>query len=489
MPPTRYARLVQAATLLAVFAMAAHYALDSDTWWHLRAGEWILTHGAVPQVDVFSHTRLGDAWQYPGWLIQVWMAAVVSGLGLGGLNLWTAALVTLAFALLWPILEGGPLLRAFAVVLAALTSGIYWAARPYLATFVLAAAALVVLTRASNAVGRARWRWLLALPLLMVGWANSHGGFAVGLILVAIFGAAVGIEALLGRENLGRAVGPYLLIGLLMLAAVAVNPSGPVMWLYPFKTVGIQALQAGIQEWQSPNFHSVQAQPFIWLLLLTLGALGAGTTGLRWREFLLLVVFTYMSLTAARNIALFALVVPPILTRHAAPLLAAWRGRFDLDRYNRPAPPWFARLLAGVIGLLLVSLTLGRAALALDPRRTAAATAANFPTAAAAYLQQTQPPGNLFNPYNWGGYLIYALPEKPVFVDGRTDLYNDELLSEWLAVEATYPGWEAILARHQVGVVLTENGSRLDRELARTSGWRESYRDDQAVVYLVQPPP
>jgi hypothetical protein len=89
-------RLITAITFLGVFAMAARLSMDPDTWWHLRTGEWILAHHAVPQVDPFSYTRLGAAWHYPGWLVQVPMALIFRWFGPGGLNLWTVVMVTLA---------------------------------------------------------------------------------------------------------------------------------------------------------------------------------------------------------------------------------------------------------------------------------------------------------------------------------------------------------------------------------------------------------
>ena len=165
--------------------MAARVSIDSDTWWHLRAGQWMVEHHTIPQVDPFSYTRVGAAWQYPGWLVEAPMYWVYQAFGAGGVNLWTAAMVTLAFTFVWRTLSGGPFLRAFILILAAVVSSVYWAARPYLVTFVLAAAFLWILEanrweRSPAALLRLGW-----LPILMVIWANSHGGFAVGFLLYA----------------------------------------------------------------------------------------------------------------------------------------------------------------------------------------------------------------------------------------------------------------------------------------------------------------
>ncbi len=64
-------KLVMVITFLAVFAMAARVSVDTDTWWHLRTGQWIIENRSIPQTDPFSYTRLGESWQHPGWLVQV----------------------------------------------------------------------------------------------------------------------------------------------------------------------------------------------------------------------------------------------------------------------------------------------------------------------------------------------------------------------------------------------------------------------------------
>jgi hypothetical protein len=99
------------------------------------------------------------------------------------------------------------------------------------------------------------------------------------------------------------------------------------------------------------------------------------------------------------------------------------------------------------------------------------------------YLKVEKPPGKLFNSYNWGGYLIWALPEYPVFVDGRTDLYNDELIEQWMEIMNAKKGWQVLLARFGIGVILIENGSTLDRALQVERGWERIYKDPLAVIY------
>ena len=192
-------RLVTAITFLALFAMAMRVSADTDTWWHLRTGQWIVAHGAVPAVDPFSHTRAGAAWLIPGWLVQVPMYLLFAQLGYAGLNLFTAFFVLLAFVFIYLACEGHALGRAFTLVLAAAASAIYWSARPQIVSFALAAVFAYLLWLY-------RWRGvnrLWVLPLLMVVWANAHGGFAIGFILIGLTlaGQALSLEQALALDS------------------------------------------------------------------------------------------------------------------------------------------------------------------------------------------------------------------------------------------------------------------------------------------------
>jgi hypothetical protein len=479
-------RLVTVITFLAVFAMAARISVDTDTWWHLRAGQWIWENGAVPYVDPFSYTRQGEAWQYPGWIVEVPMYWIFNLLGPGGLNLWAAAMVTLAFAFVWRTLSGGPFLRAFVMILAVAASGVYWAARPYLVTFLLAAIYLWVLEDYRGKGYPSGYKRIWWLPILMALWANSHGGFAVGFILlgvyfvgcfrVAINGSRIGINT--SRTAL-RTLVPVILFSIL---AVCINPYGPVMLLYPLKTVGIGALQDYIQEWQSPNFHSISVQPFAWLLLLTLGAVGVSRRRISLVDLLLISGFFYLGLLAGRNVALFGLVAPMAITRHLAPVIAALAWRLRLRSLPVGIVPRSIALTNLIIaGIVLVAVGF-KVMMIYPPSVNEEAFRKGLPVEAVVYLHEARPPGRLFNSYNWGAYLLWALPEYPVFVDGRTDLYNDEVIGEWLGVARAEDGWEETLNRWGVRLILLEESTPLVYRL-EVNGWQRLYSDDVAVVY------
>lgn len=489
-------RLVISVTFLAIFSMAARVSMDSDTWWHLRAGQRILEQRTWLTSDPFSYTRLGAEWRYPGWLVEVPLVLLFQALGPGGLNLWTACMVTLAFMILWSVIPGGPFLRAFVLILAAAASAVYWAARPYLVTFVFFSWYVWVLE--TWRAGRSRPWHLISLPVVMLAWGNSHGGFAAGFLLWGAYLAAAVGERVARRLDWINGTGEFQsqnlvtfgLAGAGMLVAACLNPAGPAMLGYPFRTVSIGALQAYIQEWQSPDFHLRQTQPFLGLILVLLAGLGGSRRRLALVDCFTVGGFLYMSLMAGRNIALFALVTTPVVARHWQDILDRM-GEIYLSRrgllQSSPLPLLTQRILNAVLISVLCLAALARLALAWPASANEKVFRQTLPVQAVRFLRTQRPPGRLFNSYNWGAYLLWSLPEYPVFVDGRTDLYDDRVIQQWLQIMQAGAGWQATLDEYQVGVILIEAGSTLDRVLENRQNWQPIYRDELAVIYQRRP--
>ncbi|HLE29284.1 MAG TPA: hypothetical protein VI793_14250 [Anaerolineales bacterium] len=492
-------RLITAITFVGVFAMATRVSADTDTWWHLRAGQWILEHRAVPLTDPFSHTRAGADWKYPGWLVEVPMYWLFANFSYAGLNLFTAVCVTLTFVFVHRSCEGHPFLKAFTLVLAAAASGVYWAARPHIVSFLLAGAFAYILHLY-------RWRGvnrLWALPPLMALWANAHGGFAIGFIFIALTLAGQALALVWRVLTAGRAQGepsvpsaghtgdvglPGLAwlagIGLACAVAVMLNPSGPAMLLYPFKTVSIGVLRDFIQEWQTPDFHRREAQPFLWLLFATLAAIGLSRRRVNLTDLLLVTGVAYLGFLAGRNVALLAIVAPPVVTRHVA---AGWADiRERLPAWTAPSAEIADQRAIVVNWILLSVVTLAallKVLIPLQPSVNEAEIARTLPVGAADYVRRVRPPGPLFNAYNFGAYLAWALyPDYPVYVDGRTDLYDDAFLREYLHISLGRPGYQAALDKYGVNLVIVESNSLLSDALTR-DGWLAVYSDPVAAVY------
>jgi hypothetical protein len=410
--------------------------------------------------------------------------------GLGGLALLLATVVAAAMVLVYLQCEGRPYVAAFATLLAALASSVIWAARPQIVSFLLAALVAYLLHRYKR-TGKPRFLW--PLPLLVAVWVNCHGGFVIAFILMGCYLLGETLNRLISAAPPKVALPPLLLVAGLSVPAVLLNPNTVKMIPYAIQTVSIGPLQDFIQEWAAPDFHNLQFHPFIWLLLLTLAAMGLSRKRADGTDLVLVGAFAYMGLLSSRNTALFALVAAPVLTRHAAAAIdglalnprTSWLGVLTHTHPpRRPSGP--VTLLNALLLILALAGAATKACLDLARLDDRAVWGRGLPVEAADYLRENPLPGWMFNTYNWGGYLIWSLhPEQPVFVDGRTDLYalNGQALDDYATVHWVRPGWHEVLDRYDIGFVLTERTGLLDILLAETEGWEAVYTDDIAVIY------
>lgn len=485
-------RLVTAIVFIAIFTMAVRVPIDTDSWWHLQAGRWSVENGSILQTDFFSHTRYGTEWINHSWLAQIILYLTFDVLGYPGLAILVAILVTAAFALLWQqCREANRWVRAFIMILAAATSGVIWAARPQMISFALTAAVATLLHRFRQGDTKALW-WL---PPIVLIWVNMHGGFAVAFILmVAVAFGEIG-NLILGMDNVGwQGLKQLLIVFAVCLLVVPLNPNGIQMWGYPFRTVGIGVLQDFIAEWRPPDFHQLHLHPFIWMVLGTLTVLGLAGQRASFSDLTLVALFAYMSLLAGRNIALFALLAAPVMIKYGDLALARLRQQTSDPRAgprfvhrpgtisDRPALQalnWALLSLVVLAALIKISQPLGLQVIQK-------AITGMVPVDAVAHIAETQPDGPLLNSYNWGGYLIWELTDYPVFVDGRTDLYDDAFLRDYLSILFANDGWQQKLADYDINLILIESNSMLGRILPAESSWRQTYRDEMATVLVRQ---
>jgi hypothetical protein len=248
------------------------------------------------------------------------------------------------------------------------------------------------------------------------------------------------------------------------------------MLLYPFRTVSIDILQDYIQEWQSPNFHNLEVQPFLWMLLLTLSFMALSPRRPTWHDLITVGLFSYLGFLAGRNVALFGLLATPVLANHMHETL---KGRWPQSGSQLP------ETLTRVINLALLIL-IGFAVVlkSIEPLSDEAndqALEQQAPVAAAEYLLDVAP-GPLFNSYNWGSYLLWKnYPQYLSFVDGRTDLFDEEILTAYLTAWKADPGWETVFEQWDIQLALLEPTAPLTRALL-AAGWQIGYQDSYSIV-------
>ena len=486
-------RLTLAILFVLIFAMAVRVPTDTDTWWHIRSGQYIAEHGRIPTTDPFSHTRYGQPWIDHSWGSQLVLYGVYELFGGGieagasgnvGLALYMAALATVGMAFVYRMSAGNVYVRAFALVLGTATAAVFWSPRPQMFSFALGAGLLYLL----HLYKRRRVDRLWLIPPLIALWVNLHGGFAIGFIFLVGFLVGEALGNLFGDADDADVVRwarlrKVALVTLVAVFAVALNPYGVQMLAYPFRTVNIGVLQDFIQEWASPNFHERQTWPFIALLLGTLGVAALNRRRIDWTDLTLVSGTAAMALMSGRNMSVFAIAATPALTRHLETWLDEHGWVLRPRRRVSTAQGWLNVALL----VLIVLGALGKIAGALDPQVVRRAQEERFPVQLAAFLRETPPPGRMFNSYNWGGYLMFAAPNVPVYVDGRTDLYDDAFLREYLNIVFVREGWAEALDAQGVDFVAIEAQSVLATMLrTMPERWDERQFDDGRSALFVR---
>jgi hypothetical protein len=435
---------------------------DGDTARHVAHGERMLATGSLVRADPFSFTRPGEAFVGFEYGSQLAMALAHRAAGLPGVALLAALLWAAALALATRFLLRRGVEPAFAYLLvtfAAVLSAMHFAARPHLVTQVLALVLLDWLDREERPP-------LWGVAVLFAGWANLHGGWLFGLILISIY--AVG-SALDSRGARARGL---LLALLVSAAATVVNPWGPAVPLHVLGFFGQGLIQAQTTEFQAPTFTDLGTRLF---LLSALGAVAAYSLAARrprWDRLLAVLALLGFAFMARRNIALWALLGLPLVALHSDGLV---RGlpeppNFRSSFARAAARPWRWGVAAAAVLLLGgVAAAEHRAGVpGVMPREFDRRT---FPVALVREARAAGVGGRVFNQFLWGGWLLYSWPEQKVFIDGGTDFYGEEVLYDYLSVWTLQPDWRERLEKWRIGWALVDGRSPLSGALAHEPGW------------------
>lgn len=479
-------RLFTALLFIALVVMATREITDPDFWWHLRTGEYIVETATIPHADVFSLTNAGQPWVTHEWLTQVVFYLLFRLGSFPALIITFAAVIAAALAFVYARCPGKPYVAAAAVLLAALASAVTWGVRPQMVSLLFTSIYLWVLDSA-DAQGKRRRLWIL-IPLMLL-WVNMHSGYALGIAILSIyaFGAAIHHIRQSGWRIPDRR-SPLVSLAIVLVLCIAVvplNPNGFTMFVYPFGTLFSGAMQTYIQEWFSPDFHSIQFQPFAWLLLATLGAISISGKRPSLVEILLLLGSAYAGLSSARNIPIFALVAAPLLADSLWSFIVerGWTGHVESRlRVTRGMVLVNWLLLAG-LGLAAVS------RIVMVVQNQPASEQTRYPAAAVDYIISHQLTGPIYNAYGWGGYLIWRLyPKQRVFIDGRADVYGDAFINRYLAAWRGDAGWQALLDQYKVNTILIERDAPLTSRLDQDAAWNRVYSDSLAAIYTSSAP-
>lgn len=466
---------------------------DPDYFWHLKAGEYIVSHRALPAGDVFSFTRSGQPWVLHEWLFEVILFGVFTAWGESGVRLLTAAFVVATLGLTYSLTRR--LGRsAFVASALAICGGIVfsagWTPRPQLVTYLFFALYLsILLGYKYHGLRRA----LFALPLLMLVWVNVHGGYVIGIALALLFTGAEWLVFCFGTTR--DPVRKERLIQLTMVAAATTlaslaNPEFIKHWLYPFQVLGMEANRY-IQEWQSPDFHQFGHKMYLLLCAVFVLSYVYATRRADLTELLVPGFFLFNGFISGRHLPLAVLTVMPFIALalgrgETAACTARWRNSRLAHRYA--ATVGGGKQLGRAEGVLnwVVLLAAGMGLWLFQPvfRANAEKQAERLPAGAADYVIKNRIQGK-FNVYGEGGYLIYRLgPERKVFIDGRVDVYGDRFFKDYIRIYTGKAEWKQAFERHAIDYAILDKDAPIRQLLLADGSFREAFSDKQHSVLL-----
>jgi hypothetical protein len=468
---------------------------DPDYFWHLKAGEIILSQRALPAGDVFSFTRAGQPWVLHEWLFEVMLFAAFALGGAFGVKLLAASLITATLGLTFCLTRRMGQSSSVAFILVICGGFVFaggWSPRPQLVTYLLFAVYLALLLQSKYEGAR---RALVLLPLLMLLWVNFHGGYVIGIALTLLFTGAEWLGWWFGAERTlasrRRLVHLSWIAAATVLASLA-NPEFARHWLYPFQVLGMEANRS-IQEWQSPDFHGLGAQGYLLLCGLFLLASLYAKPRADLTELLIPGFFLFNGFVSVRHMPLAVLTLVPFialaLARGGAAACAACWQDSRLGRWHAGTAAGgkqLGRVAEGILNwMLLLAIVLGL--LLCQPlfQAHAARRAAGLPAAAADYVIANRIAGNMFNTYADGGYLIYRFgPRRKVLIDGRVDVYGDAFFKDYNAIYFGTARWKEKFDRLAIDFAILDKDAPLRQLLLADGSFREAYSDPHHSVLL-----
>jgi hypothetical protein len=516
-----------------------YFVLDSDIWWHLKVGDWIVDHLAVPHTGILSRTAANRPWVAYSWGYEVLLSRAYSWFGLVGIGVFgTLLTLAVAYAIYWMLLRLSgrfwiALLLTWAVCWSFLFSG---TPRPFFFSIAFFTVTLTLLFEA-NRTGRLQP--LYWLPLLFAVWANLHIQFTYGLFLLGLFvGAYVArtcvVRILLSAgsetEDVTRPCVARTLLSALDNPLSRLFLTGDESPRHALTLVAILAAcflatllgpytyhpYLVVLEYSKARFtYSViiELQPLTfrhYSQFLELFLAAAGFLAIGWQARpraastdpgpskpdqtnpspMTLDLFKLALLTAGTVIAFRTMRDAWFICIPAAACIAdAFRSYshesgIAAGEEATPADPpetWLERL--GLAAALTICLALIANAVDFNQRGLDRAISASYPVNAINFLRRNPVPGRLYNNLNWGGFLMWYMPNSPVSIDGRNDLYGDDLDQIFYNSQIANDSYKTDPYLNEAGVVLLDSKLPLAAVLTIDPRFELIYHDDIATVF------
>jgi hypothetical protein len=466
------------ATFLAVLALGPRMLnMDGDLPRHLLTGRFILETRSIPHLEPFAYPYEGRAYVSHEWLADVIFYLIQSTFGLAGLVLLAAPLLATTFTVVYSYTSARFDVRLPALLLVLWGAGVTslnWVVRPHLISMCLLALWLVWIDKVARGEKFPLWAFFVTMIL----WSNLHGEFIAGMLTTLAYTAGWTMEFIFNRLNTDPKTGARLWIIFITSGfASLLNPATYHPYVTIFGFVGNPYLMSRMSEANPPDFSQGGFLVLLGLLAVSIFLLALHPKRLGAGSAFLLAGFSAMSLMAARNLHLYGIVAPFVLAETLGGLTSPKAVRAVESALKNVEGQVKSIWWPVVTVVVFAGLTLGskvRNIFSFDP--------AFFPINAVTWLESHPQQGQMFNDLNWGGYIAWRLwPDQKVFADSMADV-TGELTREFEIASTLSTGWDDILSKYQVELIIMPPDSVLVRALQAEQNWTTLYQDDTAIV-------
>jgi len=451
--------------------------MDGDLPRHLAIGKYVLQGHLPPINDIFSHTRFGAPFAPHKWLSGVLFYISFVLFDERGIVVLSGILLAATFTLIYSDSVRRTNLRAstfLLVIWGAAVSSLHWISRPHLFTMLMLAIWLIWNERLASGKKIPLWYF----PVGMLLWNNMHGEFISGFLITFACLAGWVWDYIFSREEARLETGKRIGWVLVMITAVTLlNPVSFKAWGTLTSWMGNDYLMSHTQETVPPDFAQSGYLILLALVVFSIFLLAMNREKLPTRQAFILAGFTTLTLLSARNVHIYGVVAPFVL----AGTLTGSQNVLLVERIEAVFSK-FENQLSGIIwpGMAVIAGIVFLAATTFG--QTVRFSPSYFPVQAVQWLQGNPQEGEIFNPFDWGGYLSFTIwPEKRVFIDSQGDVYGEGFIREYEHIILLVPGWQAILDKYNVDWALVPQEWPLVQALA-DEGWNEIYSDPTAII-------
>lgn len=450
-------------TMTLFYCILVH--LESDYYWHIKAGEVMVKTKSILTKDIFSWYVSGRTWVSHEWLFEVIIYYLKMVFGSYHIYIYSFSTIfcllmllffskkddylkNVSFSLLWSFLS--------IVILC------YTQVRPQLISYIFLALTVYF---SYDLYERKESRKIYFLPLVALLWSNIHGGSSnLSYIIPVVFLLAgsfdFSFKKIYSTRISNKQIVKYLLVILMCVLAICINPSGIGMLFYPYQNMMDGFMLKTISEWQPTNLNDITHYFYIFIILLLIIVFIFSDKRLKFIDFLLFGISVFMGFKSVRFWIYTYIIMNFVVFNYIS------------FRKNDKG----TNLILIVLSLIIFS-----AFIFSVPNMDKVYSKSKIISDSAISVLKNEKPKRLYNYYDYGGYLLYN--NIDVFIDGRADLYSKYNYKDYYNISVMSSDYNKLIKKYNFDYFIIPNNLGLNTYLNSNDNYVRIYHDKNSSIY------